>query len=83
VEWADLLQQFAADRRGDEAAADAAFQEIIHGRSIAAIGTIVDRLASLASGPVEAKQTEGQTGDPDGNAGLQGIGGEAEAGAGV
>ena len=80
MEWADLLQQFAADRRGDEAAAEAAFQDIINGRDSAAIGTIVDRLASLASGPAETKQTEGQVRDPDGNAGLQGIGGEAEAG---
>jgi hypothetical protein len=83
VDWTTILQQMAADRRGDEAAADAAFQEIIHGRSIAAIGTIVDRLTSLASGPIEAEQTQGQTGDTNGNAGLQSTGEQAEAGAGV
>ncbi len=83
VDWESIFQQMAADRRDDEAAADAAFQDIINGRHAAAIGTILDRLASLAGGPAEAKQAQRKTGDSDGNAGLQGVGGEAEPGAGI
>jgi len=83
VGWATVLQQMLADRRGDEAAADTAFEDIIHDRHSAAIGAILDRLASAADGAVETEQTQGQTGDSDGNAGLQITGGTSEPTAGV